>query len=477
MTVFQRWLPRLAPSSVVDFGCGSGAWLRAAKEFGVVDLLGLDGSWAVPLDEIAFRMVDLSRPVQTDKVFDLGVCVEVAEHLPESAADTLVASIVASTEMVLWSAATPGQGGHGHINEQPPEYWAQKFAQHGWVGRTTVRQGLVGPVEWWYAQNLMIYAPKDNMPNLLKIAVYAPAKNEAHNIEAWAASAAGADEIVLVDTGSDDETVKIASEHPDITVYQAVVSPWRFDDGMNAALWHVSPDIDVCICLHLDDRLEPGWREEIEKAGLAGQYTFNYKWSNELTYRHDRIHARHGYRWAGAAHEALDGPGPKVNTELWMTQHRDLSKDRSQDPGLIHLAYRENKTPRTTYYSAREHYYKDEWGPAREKFLEYLAMPDAVYDQERSEACRLLARMVWPAQKEKWLLRACSEAPQRREPWVDLAHLYVEQGRPVEATGAAARALSIGTQDASNSFFAEASAWDNGPLLEILSRSMLGSQA
>jgi hypothetical protein len=304
--------------------------------------------------------------------------------------------------------------------------------------------------------------------NLLKIAVYAPAKNEAHNIEEWAKSAKGADEIVLLDTGSTDGTLELARKHRGIKAHQAVISPWRFDDGMNAALWHVSPDIDVAICLHLDDRLEPGWREEIEKAGLAGQYTFNYKWSDELTYRHDRIHARHGYRWTGAAHEALDGPGPKVNTDLWMTQHRDLSKDRSQDPDLIHLAYRENKTPRTTYYSAREHYYKDEWGPAREKFLEYLAMPGATYDQERAEACRIMARMVWPAQKEAWLLRACSEAPQRREPWAELALMYKEQGRGMEASGAAARAMSIRERTPENSFHCEDFAWSDEILGALL---------
>jgi glycosyltransferase involved in cell wall biosynthesis len=302
----------------------------------------------------------------------------------------------------------------------------------------------------------------------LKIAVYAPAKNEAHNIEEWAKSAKGADEIVLLDTGSTDGTLELAKKHRGIKAHQAVISPWRFDDGMNAALWHVSPDIDVAICLHLDDRLEPGWREEIEKAGLAGQYTFNYKWSDELTYRHDRIHARHGYRWTGAAHEALDGPGPKVNTDLWMTQHRDLSKDRSQDPDLIHLAYRENKTPRTTYYSAREHYYKDEWGPAREKFLEYLAMPGATYDQERAEACRIMARMVWPAQKEAWLLKACAEAPQRREPWAELALMYKEQGRNMEASGAAARAMSIRERTPENSFHCEDFAWSDEILGALL---------
>jgi glycosyltransferase involved in cell wall biosynthesis len=302
----------------------------------------------------------------------------------------------------------------------------------------------------------------------VKIAVYAPAKNEANNVREWAESAQGADQVVLVDTGSTDDTLAIAEEMG-LTTGRAVISPWRFDDGRNAALWHVSDDIDVCIALDLDERLEEGWRETIEAAyekareeqgSIPGQYTFLIQWAPTLEFRHDKIHARHGYRWIGPAHESLEGPGSKVHTDLRIT-HLHSERDTPDYSDLIHLAYRENKTPRTTYYSAREHYYQNDWDEARRKFQEYLAMPSAVYDQERAEACRLVARMVWPDLKEKWLLRACSEAPQRREPWAELALYYKEQGRGAEASGAAARALSILERTPENSFHCEDFAWNN----------------
>ena len=352
-TVFDRWWSKLDAQSVVDFGCGSGAWLRSAKEHGASDVLGIDGSWANPPTGVDYRAADLTKPVTLDRTFDLAICVEVAEHLPEEAADTLVQTIVGFAEMVLWSAAIPGQGGHNHINEQPPEYWAAKFAEHGWEGTTAVRAGLDGPIEWWYAQNLMIYAPKGHLPTMAaRIAVYAPAKNEGHNVKAWAKSAKDADEIVLVDTGSTDDTLRIARAverkkgAKKFRVETADVSPWRFDDGFNAALSQVSADIDIAVPLHLDERLQSGWREELEVAWRAGgrQFTFVYDWGQGLTYRHDRIHARSGYRWVGAAHEYPSGPGPRIDTNVRIVQERDASKDRSQDDALIELAWRENPT-------------------------------------------------------------------------------------------------------------------------------------
>ena len=265
----------------------------------------------------------------------------------------------------------------------------------------------------------------------MKIAVYAPAKNEEHNVHGWYNSAREADEIVLVDTGSTDKTVQRALELAELTpkmkLREAVVTPWRFDDGFNAALSQVSADIDIAVPLHLDERLQPGWREELEAAWRAGgrQFTFIYDWGQGLTYRHDRIHARSGYRWVGAAHEYPSGPGPRIDTNVRIVQERDASKDRSQDDALIELAWRENPTPRTTYYWARQLYYRNRWDDARTLLQRYLAMPDATYDQERAEACRFMARMVFQQYQEAWLLRACSESPGASRVLVGTGHVVL----------------------------------------------------
>ena len=314
----------------------------------------------------------------------------------------------------------------------------------------------------------------------VRIGVYAPAKTEEGNVRDWYESAKDADEVVLVDTGSTDKTLSIAynlerrDDTENFRVETAVVTPWRFDDGFNAALSQVSADIDIAVPLHLDERLQPGWREELEKAWEAGgkQFTFMYEWGEGLTYRHDRIHARAGFRWVGAAHEFPSGPGPKVDTNLRIVQERDDSKDRSQDDGLIELAWRENPTARTTFYVGRQAMYRNEWDIARTRLLEYLSMPDATYDQERAEACRFMAKMVFPQFQEAWLLRACSESPSRRECWADLARWYREQEMLAEAAGAAARALRITEQTPQNSHHLEKWAWQDDWLVALMEQPL-----
>jgi hypothetical protein len=252
---------------------------------------------------------------------------------------------------------------------------------------------------------------------------------------------------------------------------EAVVAPWRFDDGFNAALSQVSSDIDIAVPLHLDERLQSGWREELEVAWAAGgrQFTFMYQWGPGLSFRHDRIHARKGFRWLGAAHEFPSGPGPKIDTGVRIVQERDDSKDRSQDDSLIELAWRESPTARTTYYWARQCWYRNRWDDARRLFLQYLDMKDATYDQERAEACRIMAKMVYDQYQEAWLLRACSESPARRECWADLAYWYRDHQMPQEAAGAATRALRITEQTPQNSFHLElGTAWDDETLKEML---------
>ena len=211
---------------------------------------------------------------------------------------------------------------------------------------------------------------------------------------------------------------------------EVAIVPFRFDAGFNAAMAHVPADVDICVPLHLDERLQHGWREDLTRVWRLGanRFTFWYQWSETLTFQHDRIHTREGWRWEFPAHENLVGPDPRMDTDVHIVQERDLTKDRDQDSSLIRLGYEENpENPRTTYYWGRQCFYENDWHNGRTVLLKYLALPAATFDQERSEACRFMAKMVYPDQIEKWLLRAVSECPRRREPWVDLATHYYKQ--------------------------------------------------
>ena len=114
------------PTSVVDFGCGLGVWLAEFARRGVTDVMGVDGRYVkqheLLIDSSQFEPHDLTRPPQLQRHFDLCLCLEVAEHLPESSADPLVQSLTQAAPIIYFSAAIPTQGGTGHVNEQWPEY-------------------------------------------------------------------------------------------------------------------------------------------------------------------------------------------------------------------------------------------------------------------------------------------------------------------------------------------------------------------
>jgi SAM-dependent methyltransferase len=160
-------LQRLRPKSVVDVGCGQGTWLAVFVEQGVTDVCGVDGDYVdrqrmeIPAER--FVPHNLTRPLRLARQFDLATSLEVAEHLPPESADLLVDSLVRLAPAVLFSAAAPHQGGEGHINEQWPAYWAERFAQHDFLPVDCLRRTLWSrdDVEWWYAQNTFLYLSRD----------------------------------------------------------------------------------------------------------------------------------------------------------------------------------------------------------------------------------------------------------------------------------------------------------------------------
>ncbi|WP_309714628.1 methyltransferase domain-containing protein [Armatimonas sp.] len=157
--------------SVVDVGCGNGAWLSVFQEKGVKTIKGIDGSYVdqsqLRIPKECFHPHDLTQPVSLNQRFDLAISLEVGEHLPEARAVSFVADIVAFSDVVLFSAALPGQGGTYHINEQWPTYWAHLFAQHDYVAFDCFRPRLWNRknIAWYYAQNIVLYVKREVAEN------------------------------------------------------------------------------------------------------------------------------------------------------------------------------------------------------------------------------------------------------------------------------------------------------------------------
>jgi SAM-dependent methyltransferase len=154
----------LGVRSVLDVGCGAGAWLAAYCELGATDCVGVDGDYVdralLLIDQGLFRPVDIAKSFDFERQFDLVQCLEVAEHVPRQACDTLIDNIARHGRKVLFSAAVPGQGGEGHINEQPYEFWRDMFASRGYRLFDFVRPKADGnqAIEPWYRYNVMFFA-------------------------------------------------------------------------------------------------------------------------------------------------------------------------------------------------------------------------------------------------------------------------------------------------------------------------------
>ena len=153
----------VSPSSVVDVGCGVGGWLAAFRDQGVKDFLGIDGKW-VHLDDLLiakdnFRRHDLSTPFNVERRFDLAISLEVAEHIPPASAPAFIDSLTRLSDVVLFSAAIPFQGGTNHFNEQWPPYWIEKFGALGFELFDVLRPRFWDhpTIRWWYAQNMLLF--------------------------------------------------------------------------------------------------------------------------------------------------------------------------------------------------------------------------------------------------------------------------------------------------------------------------------
>jgi SAM-dependent methyltransferase len=174
--------------SVVDVGCGTGAWLaefiRAAGGGGVG--VGVDGDYVdrsrLLIGAERFVAADLNEPLPREELlgrlngtrakptplpppsgrgrYELAVCLEVAEHVRPERSEGLVDDLCALADVVLFSAAIPYQGGEGHINERWPTFWQELFKARGFELVDPIRRRVWSDrrVEPWYQQNVVMYA-------------------------------------------------------------------------------------------------------------------------------------------------------------------------------------------------------------------------------------------------------------------------------------------------------------------------------
>jgi SAM-dependent methyltransferase len=451
----DRVVKHLAPKRILDVGAGSGTYVKRYRQPGQ-HWTGVE-IWEPYVGQ--FRLFELydkllvqdaREPIPGE--FDLAFAGDVLEHMEPHEARSLLDTLRQSCETVIVSIPI------GHYPQE--EYAGNPYERHvkdDWTD-AQVRE-LLGEPAWSCVEGeigVYVYSKRQGLADKmkLKIAVYAISKNESMFVERFCASAKDADLILIADTGSTDNTVELARQNGAV-VHEICISPWRFDKARDTALALVPRDIDICVSIDMDEVLEPGWREEIERVWTEQTTRMRYKfdWGSGIQFFAEKIHSRHGYHWHHPCHESIR-PDSRIK-EVWaytemmlVTHHPDPTKSRGQYLDLLKVAVTEDKEcPRNAFYYARELTFYAKWDEAIEALTRYLDMPAALWALERCYAMRLLGKACNEtkryAEAIKWYRLAVAEAPNTREPWVDLAMATYERSMWRECHSAAMAALDI----------------------------------
>lgn len=162
-----EYIPNL--ESVVDVGCGVGTWLSVCQEYGVDRIKGVDGADIdedlLSINPQFFSVQDIESGLSRELSFDLAICLEVAEHLRPEIGRSLVEDLVHLSDVILFSAAVPGQGGTHHKNEQWPSYWSALFDGYGYKPLDTIRGRIWHDekIPVWYRQNILLYVSSNRL--------------------------------------------------------------------------------------------------------------------------------------------------------------------------------------------------------------------------------------------------------------------------------------------------------------------------
>lgn len=278
----------------------------------------------------------------------------------------------------------------------------------------------------------------------MKICVYTIAKNEEHHVPRFCASAKDADIVLILDTGSTDNTVELAKQCG-ATVYQQKIFPWRYDEARNRALALIPEDFDVCIGMDMDEYLTEGWREEVERLWVDGvnQIVYPFRLNEKRSVITNKIHARFGFFWDYPVHECIVvdvRTKRKTATSNMVLVTHDPYVEAKLDKHYEMLQYAIKQYPdsgRMVYYYARDLVNLQKWEQAIPYLKKYLTLDQRKNAKEKATCMQHLGRCYDKLGKGddsiEWYRNAVIETPNVKNTWDNLAHIYAKYKKYPEA--------------------------------------------
>jgi len=330
--------------------------------------------------------------------------------------------------------------------------------------------------------------------NKVKTCVYAISLNEIQHVENFMNANKGADFVLVCDTGSTDGTPERLRELGAV-VYNITQKPWRFDIPRNTALSLIPADIDICLSIDLDEYLQPGWAEEIDKAwqaynGQVKRISYDYIWNwkedgvtTELRFFADKIHHRHNFKWRHPCHETLYWEGTENPLHITIPEvilhHRaDPNKSRGQYLHLLKAAVEEDPSnDRMSHYYGRELMFRGMHDEAIAELNRHLSLPNSQWKEERATSLRFIARCQRYSGKLieslETAIKATMECGHVRETWLELARSAYSTQDWATCFWATTKCLSI--QEKTASYMNDIACWGWEPYdLAAISAYFLG---
>lgn len=459
--IIKRLFNKCIDGSILDVGVGCGNYYNMLKPvLTSATFTGIE-IWKPYIDKYQldkkydFIINEDIRTYLPNKSYGITILGDILEHMTKKEAVLVYNKLLSYSEYVLISIPIISYPQEEYKNN-PYEAHVKDDWSHDEVLDTFNNIALSyieNEIGVYIGYNEKLHSKEDVLQaNKPTYAVYGIYKNEEKFIQRFLDSVKQADEIVLCDTGSTDNTNTILEAYKknnpntNLNNYKIFLSPWRFDDARNAAMSLISKDIDICISLDIDEYLMENWREVLDTTWdiKFTRYYHKFKtiWSNDkvTSHWHDRIHVRNGYSWRLPVHEILEyNKQEKVCwiNDLWIYHEPDTGKSRASYLPLLEQSIKERPDVWKTWSFLAGEYL------SKSRCKDALNALDTALEIENADKSFLYKQKfyVYKFQKETNLAllslnNYTTYRPNRREPYFEKAVYLHELDRNVEALSA-----------------------------------------